>query len=356
MPRLALMALLIVATAACQTSPTPTPTASSTTAPSTPAGPSASAAVVESIVPQPTSPFTSDAYEYATIQGAVDAFAAGLIDQYDGSTSDGLDHLYTAAGLASALAFDWRLRGAVRNEAFFRGEISLRGFSTTHEDGLATPPVLDTDIGFVIAPDAQLVDARTGSVVQAWSEVQYFALNVRLRYDAGRRGWLATGIGPALGSLSDAPDAPGPPIRCPGLGPDLPDDADPAEGSAWCFGGEDGAWAHPAQVTLLANVPCGETRASVLVVGWPIGSSLDVWDRHEFARDPDGGFGERWPLALEYDPDATLPVDGYSTGLTDGEFEIWVSPSAEARAIWARHGDQFERWPRAGIWGVTDCN
>lgn len=104
------------------------------------------------------------------------------------------------------------------------------------------------------------------------------------------------------------------------------------------------------------EVPCGETRASVLTVGWPIGSAIDDWDANEYVHDPDGGFDARWPLALAYDADATLPADAHTTGLTDGELEIWVSPTAGDEAVWVRHGERFERWPRAGAWGVTDCN
>jgi hypothetical protein len=80
-------------------------------------------------------------------------------------------------------------------------------------------------------------------------------------------------------------------------------------------------------------------------------------DAHQFVRDPDGRFDRRWPLPMAYVADARMPRDAYSTGLTDGEFEIWVSPAADAKAIWARRGDRIERWPRAPEeWGVTDCN
>jgi hypothetical protein len=136
----------------------------------------------------------------------------------------------------------------------------------------------------------------------------------------------------------------------------VPDDADPGKDRIWCFGGEDGTYADLKQRNLLVNVPCGETRASVFSVGWPAGSVIDHQARVEFVRDPDGGFDERWPLSEPYDPDATPPADAYSTGLTDGEFELWVSPSAGDARIWMRHGDRFELWPRAPEWGVIDCN
>ena len=65
------------------------------------------------------------------------------------------------------------------------------------------------------------------------------------------------------------------------------------------------------------------------------------------------GVGYRWFVARQA---RSLGLSGYASNLTDGRVEIWVSPSAGDRAIWARIGDRFERWPKAGPWGVTDCN
>jgi hypothetical protein len=306
--------------------------------------------------PEAVSPFASEAYDYPVIERAVDAFAVGLADQYGGATDVGLKRLFDDDGLASAVAFDWRLRGAVRGETWFQGKISVRGFSTTREEGLARPPLLETNIGFVVAPGAELIDAATGSVLQRWWEPQYFAMLVALRYDSTTAGWRAASVSPAVDWNQDEPHLSGPVTRCPGLGPRRSRSADPDAGRTWCFGGVDGTLADVSQITLHTNVPCGETRASVLSVGWPIGSAIDYWAIHDFVRDPLGEFDERWPLPQRYVADAKLPPDAYSTGLTDGEFEIFVSPAAGSTAIWVRHGDTFERWPRAGAWGVTDCN
>ena len=350
---------------ACQAGPPPpaglgTPSVAAASASNVPSAP---------VVPNPTadapstaatvgaaSPFTSDAYDPRIVDDAVEQFATALTAQYDGADPAALQRWFTDTGLRSAVDFDWRLRGAVRNETALRGEFSVLGYSTTHEDGLASPPILTTDIGFMVATGASLADADTGVVVQSWSEPQRFAMNVELLYDASIDGWRANRMGPATDPSPWAPPPPSIPTRCFGLGPNLPNRADPAADRPWCLGGADGQAMTINEVILFARVPCGETRASVLAVGWPVGSPIDRSDLHEYVRDPDGGFDARWPLDSAYDGDAPRPADAYTTTLTDGEFELWVSPAADAEAIWMRHGDRFERWPRTGLWGVTDCN
>jgi hypothetical protein len=358
MGRIAASLIAFALAAACQPSPSPSRLEAGSIPPS--AVPTGSAPTSPPSTATTTSfdvagPFVADAYEYTVIENAVDTFATGLVDQYDGATAPGLARIFTQEGLAAAMSFDWRLRGAVREETWFRGDVRLRGFSTTREEGLARPPVLETNVGFVVDPGAELVDIKTGAVVQHWSERQYFAMLVALLYDATTAEWRAAAVSPAVDwhqPDSRLPD----PVRCPGLGPDLPDRADPKKGRTWCFGGADGTWAVPDQFNLLTRVPCGETRASVVSVGWPIGSAMDRWDIHDYVRDPLGEFEERWPLPQRYLADTKLPADAYTTGLTDGEFEVFISPEAGPSGIWVRHGDRFERWPRAGPWGVIDCN
>jgi hypothetical protein len=51
-----------------------------------------------------------------------------------------------------------------------------------------------------------------------------------------------------------------------------------------------------------------------------------------------------------------VPVDAYSTGLTDGEVTIWVGRQTGEDAVYVERGDRFELWPRAGSSGVTDCS
>jgi hypothetical protein len=355
MSRIAASLAALVLVAACQASPAPSGLDAASASPAALMTGSASAPP-PSTATVPAGPFTADAYDETTIEEAVNAFATGLFDQYNGATDAGLARIFTDAGLASALAFDWRLRGAVRNETWFRGDVAVRGFSTTREEGLARPPILETNVGLVVEPGAELVDVATGAVLQRWVERQYYAMLVALRYESGTSEWRATAVSPAVDWTQEEPRVLAPAERCPGVGADLPDRADPEAGRIWCFGGSHGTWAVPAQFNLLTRVPCRETRASVMSVGWPIGSAIDRRDIHDFVRDPLGEFDERWPLPQRYLADIRLPADAYTTGLTDGEFEIFVSPEAGPTAVWVRHGDRFERWPRAGEWGVTDCN
>ena len=351
--------LLLVVTsallAACQPTPEPsqvtqvldtaTPTAVSTPDPT------------PSPTPEPTSPFPSDAYDEAVIVDAIDTFAAALVDLYDADKAAALDAAFTAEGAVSALAYDWRLRGAQRGETTFRGDVTVRGWGTTDERPLDQPPTLKANIALMAAPGAELVDARTGAVLQRWGERQHFAMEVKLQYEANTGGWRALSLGPPFEWHDDLPAVPAPAVKCPGLSRDRPDGADLVRGRRWCFGGRDGTLATREQVVVFDRYPCGTSRASILTVGWPVGAQIDLLDAHQFVRDPDGLFDRQWPLPSAYVGNARLPKDAYTTGLTDGEFEIWVSPAADASAIWARHGRRFERWPRAPEeWGVIDCN
>jgi hypothetical protein len=216
---------------------------------------------------------------------------------------------------------------------------------------------LKANIALVAEPGAELVDAKTGLVLQRWNERQHFAMEVSLQYNGQTGGWRAVSLGPPFEWHDDPPGLPAPAVKCPGLSRDRPDDADLVRGRRWCFGGSDGTLATREQVIVFDRYPCGTSRAAIMTLGWPVGAQVDHLDAYQFVRDPDGLFDRQWPLPIAYVADARLPRDAYSTGLTDGEFEIWVSPSAEAKAIWARHGRKFERWPRAPEeWGVIDCN
>jgi hypothetical protein len=111
------------------------------------------------------------------------------------------------------------------------------------------------------------------------------------------------------------------------------------------------------ELTLLTGYPCGRERVARIWIGTPVGERIDTADRHEYLRDPDGyALGEGWidqPWRGDDDP----PSDARSTGWTNGNVELWVSPSEHERFVWLRRGSVFERWPRADSgWGVTDCN
>lgn len=355
MGRSVLVLMTAILLAACQETPEPTE-AAQVSGTATPTAISTSDPTM-SPTPEPTSPFPSDAYEELVIVDAIETFAAGLVDLYDADNAAALDAVFTTEGAVSALAYDWRLRGAERGETSFRGDVSVRGWGTTEERPLDQPPTLSANIALTAAPGAELVDARTGAILQRWNERQHFAMEVRLQYEANTGGWRALSLGPPFEWHDDPPGVPDPAVKCPGLSRDRPDGADLVRGRRWCFGGRDGTLATREQVIVFDRYPCGTSRASIITLGWPVGSLIDNLDAHQFVRDPDGRFDRAWPLPMAYVADGRLPRDAYATGLTDGEFDIWVSPAADAKAIWARHGDQIERWPRAPEeWGVIDCN
>jgi hypothetical protein len=349
------MAVLVLT--ACQQAPAPSSVAQeSSTTPRSPT-PTLTGVPTAAPTPQPTSPFKSDAYEYGVILEALETFGADLVELYDRPAEGAIDRLFTAEGKRRALDHDWRLRAAERAETWFRGDVSIRGWSTTDERPLDAPPTLKANIAFVASPGAELIDAQTGAVLEGWSQRQDFAMEVGLQYEAGLDVWRAFSLGPPFEFHDHPPGTPPPAVRCPGLGPDRPARADLLQGRRWCFGGRNGILATKDQVIVFGRYPCGTSRASIITLGWPVGSLIDHMDAHQFVRDPDGRFDRAWPLPMAYVADGRLPRDAYSTGLTDGEFEIWVSPAADAKAIWARHGDRIERWPRAPEeWGVIDCN
>ena len=293
----------------------------------------------------------------ATITATVDGLSSALISQYDGVESEVLEAWFSPEGLESATIHDRQLRDARRAEVVIDGAVRLRAWQTVIEDREATPPRLDVALSFLVEAPSRVVDPGRGVVLERFDQRRYFGATYALRYVADQGRWRVTAAAPLVAStLSLAPAPVEPPVRCPGLDPSV-DSRHPIATIVWCFGGEDGTLATVEQVASFEDVPCGGTAARVLSTGWPIGTVRDdPASVADFVQDPKGEFEARWSLEDVYIADDTLPVDAYSTGLTDGLVTIWVSPSAGDRAVWARVGDRFERWPKAGPWGVTDCN
>lgn len=355
MRRSMLAVMAVVALAACQSAPRPSQIArpSSIASASSVSTPKPTALPT----PVPTSPFIGEYFEEAVVYGAIDRFVAALETLYRKPDQRAIDATFTAGGLRAALAYDWRLREAMTDEALFIGDLSVRGRSIISELPAASPPSFDVDLSLAIDPGSELIDPSSRSVVQRWDERQLFNLRVAFAYQVGSDRWQVALVGPAEPGFANAPPSLPPPVRCPGLGPDRWDGADLVEGRTWCIGGEDGMQATRDQVIVHDRYPCGTSRASIFNVGWPVGSAIDGWDDHYFIRDPDGRFRRENRLPIPYIADGRMPKDAYSTGLTDGEFEIWVSPKSGAKGLWVTHGDRIERWPRVDDpWLVIDCN
>jgi hypothetical protein len=292
------------------------------------------------------------------IEEAIHTFVADLETLYQDPDPSLLARNFSADGLRTALGVDWRLRGSVENGISFIGDLGVRGLGTVREEPLSRPPVLEFHVSIAVAPGSRLLDRGTAVELQTWTERQIYALRVVLEYVVRESRWVATSVGaPSEPEFGNPPPILAPPVRCPGLQPDQADTADVDKSRTWCFGGEDGTKATHEQISVLDDYPCGTSSAAIVTLGWPVGAAIDWWDANQFVSDPDGRFGRQWPLPIAYRSDTRLPDDAYSTGLTDGEFEIWVSPVAGSTAIWAKRTTRVERWPRAPeFWGVIDCN
>ena len=136
------------------------------------------------------------------------------------------------------------------------------------------------------------------------------------------------------------------------------DDTSGGDHRRWCDAdGHGRVIAQPEQLSLFTRYPCDSGHAAILAIGEPLGSPLDNLVRYEYVRDPAGEFLAQGWLTAPYRARATLPADAAYTGWTNGNIEIWLSPSDLERAIYIKRGEVVERWPRAANeWGVIDCN
>ena len=95
---------------------------------------------------------------------------------------------------------------------------------------------------------------------------------------------------------------------------------------------------------------CGWTSATLLSLGWPVGTETANGDRaRQYVRDPQGIFSSS--IAGSFDGDATLPDDAADTGYHRGDWQLWVAPSDADRAVYLVNADPashvVERWARA---------
>lgn len=113
-------------------------------------------------------------------------------------------------------------------------------------------------------------------------------------------------------------------------------------------------WRHgsvPVDDTVIQTIPgashCDEQSSTFLVMGWPLGTSIQ--------HDPDGRWYVRDPTAFlranyltsEFKTDVTPPVDATYTQYRNDTFELWLAPSDQDAVIYMKVGRKFERWPRA---------
>lgn len=297
--------------------------------------------------------------ESAAITGR---FVSALAALYAGGSISDSCEWFTASGLQSAITADARLREVTQGELRIQGDLVLRvAFENTY-DLRNRPPVLPIDAVFDIASGATIVDPPTGTSTTTTSD-QRVSLHIDFMFDGHQ--WRADRVGPISADYADWAHLPTPlPLGapCTGFNRDPAkapfDDASGSGKRVWCDAdGEGRIIREPDQLVLFTRYPCGSGHAAVLAIGRPLGSPIDRLVRYEYVRDPVGEFLAQGWVTSPYVGDASRPDDAASTGWTNGNIEIWISPIELDQAIYIKRGSTFERWPRAAKqWGVTDCN
>jgi hypothetical protein len=312
--------------------------------------------------------FDLETFENDAGRSIAAAFVAGLERLYAGTAGVDPCQWFTARGWQAAVATDARLREAVQGETTIRGDLVFHIAFDGMYDLRQRPPVYPTDVIFDIPAGALISDVTgSGGATAATSRA---GLHVEFRYDGHR--WLADDVAPVTGDYVSwtqlaTPLSPAP--ACSGFKRD-PDgtDFDESAGDSfltenpdartWCDADGRGRLIRQTdELAFFTRFPCDRGHAAVLTVGNPLGAPLDRLVRYEYVQDPAGEFLERGWLTAPFQGTATLPKDAAYTGWTNGNIQLWVSPSEYEDAVYVRYADKTERWPRAAQdWGVTDCN
>jgi hypothetical protein len=122
-------------------------------------------------------------------------------------------------------------------------------------------------------------------------------------------------------------------------------DATPAyPGYPWT---RDGRAVKPEELgTIGGPVHCGWGAATLLSIGWPVGTlSTSSAESRQYVRDPRGVV--RVILRDRFDGNATLPADARATGYVYRSIGIFLSPTDQDIAIYVVGPSGVERWPRA---------
>ena len=313
--------------------------------------------------------FGSDVFAGDESMGLARAFVDGVAGLYAWRPDADPCALFSARGLRTAMETDTRLRDAIEGRISVESDLVLRLALEGVYDLRVAPPTVPLSIVFDIPAGSRTTDVRSGTTTRS-PAAERAGVAVTFVYDGHR--WLADRVGPVEGD-----DAawlamptllpPGEPctgfLRDPAGAPfDEMSGTDalsspPTPGRPWCDAGGRGRVIDDSQLVLTTRYPCNRASAAVLSIGLPLGMPIDRLDRNEFVRDPAGAFLAQGWVTSPFEPDSTLPADAASTGWTNGNVELWISPSELEDAVFMQVGGVMERWPRAAEgWGVTDCS
>jgi hypothetical protein len=285
-------------------------------------------------------------------------FLAGLAAIYADLETADVCRFFTGEGWTTALAFDPRLRAVDRGGSIIVQDHVLRiAFEGTY-DLRDRPMIVPLDIVYDIPAGSTTTDLASGETETTMTD-QRQGFHADFVFDGLR--WRVDRLGPIGDEYREWTALPTiPPNR-----PPCTDFVRDPEGTAfdetadqpWCDENGRGESITRNQVVLLTRYPCDGGKAAILHIGRPLGTRLDRLVRWEYVRDPaDEFFSQGWSTE-PYDGAATLPDDATDTGWTNGNIDLWISPSENDGAVYVVRGESVERWPRtAESWGVIDCN
>ena len=348
------------------------------TAPS-PADPSPSAPLVPAALGgcpdrpfDPTAPlapmFSSDTFPGDEAGVVASAFVDRLEAIY--AAQPGVDpcEAFTARGLATALRVDPRLAAVAGGRARIDGNLIFRRRFEGVYDLRQRPPTVPLDVVFDIESGARVTDTGTGAVTIS-TERERIGLGLVLLFDG--HAWRVDRVGPisddnAAWARLPVQPRPGPPctdFRRDAGAARFDDRAGTRLGEiipkrAWCDGHGAGRQIRiPDQLTFFTRVSCDRGSMAVLALADPLGQGLDKLDPRDYFRDPKGEAAANGWLTGPHDGHSALPADAVDTGWTNGNVDLWESPSELDEAVYLVRGETVERWPRATAdWGVIDCN
>jgi hypothetical protein len=363
------LAIVVTLIVGCGNNATPWIPAGPSAAPTLPASPGAGVVALPVRCPEASfdpgvslgPEFQADVFVNDESAGITRAFVSALGELYAGRTGAACAW-FTGSGLHTAVAADSRLREVMQGELRIEGNLVLRVAFERSYDLRNRPPVLPIDAVFDLMAGATVVDVPTGVSTTTTGD-ERIALRVEFLFDGHR--WRADRVGPISTDDSDwaaLPTSLPPGAPCVGFRRDAAgtafDDTAGSGARVWCDAdGQGRVIRQPDQLVMFTRYPCDAGRAAVLTIGRPLGMPVDRLVRYEYVRDPAGEFLAQGWVTSAYVGDAPLPGDAASTGWTNGNIEIWISPDRLDQAIYVKRGDTVERWPRAAAqWGVIDCN
>jgi hypothetical protein len=341
----------IIAAGCASTPPSPTPSPSGLVCPA-PTGTGAMASVVP--------PFGQDIFKRDESRAITQDFLDGLARLYSAPDQRKTCALFTERGLASAIAVDWRLRDVMQADLRFVETHVLRLANEGDYDLRRRPVLLPIDAVFDISAGAIQTASGSGNTVRTSTADERVGFHLDLTFDGAT--WLVdrmAEISPDSEQWVVAPTPIPPAPRCSDFvrgRPGGPFDED--ANRRWCDADGRGRMiVRTSQISLFTRYPCEAGHAAILSFGDPLGAPLDPLNMHEYVRDPAGEFLREGWIKEPFDIAAVLPDDAAYSGWTNGNIELWTSPTDLDRAAYLVRGKTIERWPRAVQgWGVIDCN